>query len=132
MISKDPKTILCLCHDEMTLRVRQLLLEYFGFRVLATESADEAADLLRQKCPAMLLMDDGYPGVDYTRAAEKAKSICPDILAVVLIGGYRLRSAAEGPVDRFLNLDGPRDEWMTEIQSLLVEHQHSEAADNSM
>jgi CheY-like chemotaxis protein len=115
------KTILCLCHDEMTLRVRRLLLEYFGFRVLTTESAEELGELIREKCPNLLLMDDAYPNVDYKRAAEKAKAICPDILAVVLVDRYAVRPAAEGPVDRFLNVDGPREEWLTQIRSLLAE-----------
>lgn len=127
------KTILCLCHDQMTLRVRQLLLEYFGFRVLATESADEIGELIRRACPNLLLMDDAYPGIDYKRAAENAKAVCPDILAVVLVGEYALRSSAEGPVDRFLNLNGPREEWLAHIQSLLAEHpKRREAASNSM
>jgi CheY-like chemotaxis protein len=126
------KTILCLCHDEMTLRVRQLLLEYFGFRVLATESADELGELIRQKCPNLLLMDDAYPGIDYKWTAEKAKALCPDILAVVLVDGYTLRSDAEGPVDRFLNLDGPREEWLAQIQSLLADHAQHGTADRSM
>ena len=130
MFLSNEKTILCLCHDEMTLRVRQLLLEYFGFRVLTTESAEEMSELIRDRCPNMLLMDDGYPGIDYNRAAEKAKAICPDILAVVLTGAFRLRPAAEPPVDCFLNLEGPREEWLAEIQSLL-KHSYSRTAENS-
>jgi CheY-like chemotaxis protein len=130
-MTTSDKTILCLCHDEITLQVRRLLLEYFGFRVLATDSAGEIPELIRRRCPDMLLLDDAYPKVDYQLAARQAKNICPSLLAVVLVAGYGFSPSRDGPVDRFLNLDGPRDEWLAQIRSLLRERaEHDNIAEN--
>jgi CheY-like chemotaxis protein len=115
------KAILCLCHDDMTLRVRRLLLEHFGYKVLAANSLQETTKLLHDSCPDMLLMDNTYPGHDYEDTAETAKSICPELLAVVLMPGYALRSGENGSIDRFLPIDGPREEWLAELQSLFSE-----------
>ena len=42
------KEILCVCHDELTLQVRQMLLEHFGYKVLATNSVGKMHAMLRQ------------------------------------------------------------------------------------
>jgi hypothetical protein len=117
------KAILCLCHDETTLRVRQLLLEYFGYRVFPAESLAQVSVLLRQTCPDMFLMDDTYPGLDYELAAKGAKALCPEVLAVVLVPGYGLASGGYGPVDKFLSLDGPREQWLVQLESLFAERE---------
>lgn len=120
---KNDKAILCLCHDETTLRVRQLLLEHFGYRVTPSRSLAHIPELLREGCPDMLLMDDAYPGLDYEVAAEHAKTICPAVLAVVLVPGYGLKSGGYGPVDKFLSLDGPREQWLAQIESLFLQRE---------
>ncbi len=114
------KEILCLCHDELTLQVRQMLLEHFGYKVLTTDSVGKMHAILRQACPDMVLLDTTDPELDWQELSGKAKSICPDILSVVLTTDYgRLRNGHEA-VDRFLRLDGPREEWLSGIQSLFA------------
>jgi CheY-like chemotaxis protein len=118
------KEILCVCHDELTLQVRQMLLEHFGYKVLTTDCAGKMHAILHQACPDMLLLDTSDPELDWQELSGKAKSICPDILSVVLTADYgRLKNEHE-LVDRFLRLDGPREEWLSGIQSLFA-HQSS-------
>lgn len=117
MVSKD-KEILCLCEDELTLQVRQMLLEHFGYKVLATDSVRHMQTLLRQKCPDMLLLDTTNPELDCQAITDQAKSICPDILSVVLTAEYGRLNNGHESVDQFLRLDGPREEWLSGIRSL--------------
>jgi len=108
------------CHDELTLQVRQMLLEHFGYKVLTTNSTGQMSTILRQACPDMLLLDTSDPELDWQDLAGKAKSICPDIFSVVLTADYgRLNNGYES-VDRFLRLDGPREEWLSGIESLFA------------
>jgi CheY-like chemotaxis protein len=97
-------------------------LEHFGYKVLTTDSVGKMHAILRQACPDMLLLDTSDPELDWQELSGKAKSICPDILSVVLTADYgRLKNGHEA-VDRFLRLDGPREEWLSGIQSLFARH----------
>ncbi len=122
-----------MCHDELTLQVRQMLLEHFGYKVLTTDSVGKVNNILRQACPDMLLLDTSDPELDWQELSGRAKAICPDILSVVLTADYgRLHNGHES-VDRFLRLDGPREEWLTGIRSLFARQsqggaEHSDAA----
>lgn len=115
------KEILCVCHDELTLQVRQMLLEHFGYRVLITGSVARMNAILRQACPDMLLLDTGDPELDWQEITDTAKTICPDILAVVLTADYGCLNNDHQSVDRFLRLDGPREEWMSGIETLFAQ-----------
>ena len=119
MVSKR-KEILCLCQDELTLQVRQMLLEHFGYKVLPTDSVGEMNAILRRSCPDMLLLDTTDPDLDCHEIANQAKSICPDILSVVLTSDYGRLNACNESVDRFLRLDAPREEWLSGIQALFA------------
>ncbi len=118
-MDSNHKEILCVCHDELILQVRQMLLEHFGYKVLAADSIGEMHVKLRQACPDMLMLDTSDPELDYQQLADEAKSICPEILSVVLTPDYGLQSAG-GSIDRFLRLDGPREEWLSGIQALFA------------
>jgi CheY-like chemotaxis protein len=102
------KAILCLCHDAIMLRVRQMLLEHFGYKVWPTESVEDAAAIRVDSCPDMLLMDNSYPGVNLEQLAERIKKDCPGMLAVVLSPLFAVRGSTQTAVDCFLaQNDGP-------------------------
>lgn len=130
-MGSDHKEILCLCLDELTLQVRQMLLEHFGYKVLATDSIDEMNVILRHACPDMLLLDTNDPELDCQKIADTAKSICPDILSVVLTPDYGFQGHGLGSIDRFLRLDGPREEWLSGIEALFARQQDDKGAGTS-
>lgn len=119
MVSKR-KEILCLCQDELTLQVRQMLLEHFGYKVLPTDSVVAMHTILREACPDMLLLDTTDPELDCHEIANQAKAICPDILSVVLTTDYGRLNVHHESVDHFLRLDAPREEWLSGIQALFA------------
>lgn len=112
------KEILCVCHDELTLQVRQMLLEHFGYKVMTTDSVGEVHTILRDECPDMLLLDTSDPELDWQELSGEAKALCPQILSVVLTADYGRLNDSHESVDRFLRLDGPREEWQSGIESL--------------
>jgi CheY-like chemotaxis protein len=124
-MSSVDKAIVCLCHDAMTLRARQLLLEHFGYKVLPAEYFNQLANLLHKQCPDMLLMDNCYPGLDYETAAEKAKRICPQILAVVLAPDDGDEFTQHSAVDHFLRLSDSREQWLSELRELFANREGS-------
>lgn len=102
----NPKAILCLCHDETMLQLRQMLLEHFGYKVWSTNSVENAKNIAEDSCPDMLLMDHNYPGIDFEKVAEQVKQVCPEVIAVVLSPYFAVRRVSHSAVDRFV----PRDE----------------------
>lgn len=118
-MSERPKAILCLCHDSNMLVIRRMLLEHFGYTVLPTTSAEDARNLAEEKCPDMLLMDNGDPQIDFRKLAEQVKRACPSVITVVLSPYYRVSSQESiQSVDRFVARDDGPDELIAQIQDL--------------
>jgi CheY-like chemotaxis protein len=86
-----------------------MLLERFGYTVLSSTSAEDVQKLVSNHCPAMLLMDDSYPGVDFKDIAKQGKGACPEMVIVVLSPYYYGgRNRADGAIDCFItNEEGP-------------------------
>jgi hypothetical protein len=74
--------------------------------------------VLRNRCPDILLLDTNDPSLDCEEIAGVAKEICPEIFSVVLTPEYGLPAEGGGPIDRYLKLDAPREEWLSGIESL--------------
>ena len=114
------KEILCLCYDPNMLQVRQMLLEHFGYVVHPTSSPEDAALLVRDRCPDMLLMDDNDTANDFERLAAQAKAICPDVITVMLSPFYYVKGASES-IDRIVSKDDGPDVLLSQIEELLGE-----------
>ncbi len=100
--------------------VRRMLLEHFGYNVLPTTSVEDARNIAREQCPDMLLMDNGDRDTDYARLAEQVKSICPDVITVVLSPYYRVTAHPTArAIDRFVAKDDGPDALIAQIKELL-------------
>jgi len=120
-MDSNRKEILCLCRDHTTLYARRMLLEHFGYSVLAIRSLTQMNAVLRHTCPDMLLLDITDPAFNFEEIAKRAKSVCPRMLSVALTPEYGLRNSDSGAIDGFIRLDGPRDEWRIGLQSLFAD-----------
>ena len=114
------KSILCLSQDAVMLRVRQLVLEHFGYQVWPTNSVDRVAGIAVGKCPDMLLMDNGDPGVNLEELASRVKMLCPGLLAVVLSPFYAVHRSSRTPIDRFLAQDEAPDVLLANLEELFA------------
>jgi CheY-like chemotaxis protein len=114
------KEILCLCYDSNMLQVRRMLLEHFGYVVLATTSVDDAKSIVMERCPNMLLMDNNDSGVDFEQLAEHVKRICPDVITVMLSPYYYgSHGGSTEAIDRIVAKDDGPDVLLSHIEELL-------------
>jgi CheY-like chemotaxis protein len=127
MMDSSPKAVLCLCHDELTLRIRRMLLEHFGYTVLSSRSVTQMHSVLSSECPDMLLLDTSDPSLDCEEVAGAAKELCPGILSVVLTPEYGQPINGTGSIDRYLKLDAPREQWLAGIESLFEENSEEDS-----
>lgn len=118
------KAILCLCHDATMLRVRQMLLEHFGYKVWPTLSVADATVLAENICPDMLLMDNNYPGVNLEHVAQQVKDVCPAVIAVVLSPQFAVHDSSHTAVDRFVPRDEEPDVLIARIEELFQQKGH--------
>ena len=83
------KMILCVDDNEQILSVRKFLLETRGYRVIATRTAAEALQVLKDALPGasdLLLADLLLPGMDGNELAQRAKQLHPGLPTLVVSG----------------------------------------------
>lgn len=115
------KAILCLCYDINMLRVRQMLLEHFGYKVIPARSAEQAASVARSNCPDLLLMDHNHPGIDFEEVASQVKLACPGVIAVMLSPYYYGTTNGNASViDHYVAKDDGPDVLISQIEELLA------------
>ncbi len=115
------KAILFVCEDATILEVRQMLLERVGYTVWPTRLTEQASAIAEQKCPDMLLMEDGYLNPHFEQAAAKVKDVCPEIIAVMLAPYFAVRGSSHSIIDRFVARDQGLDLLLAQIADLFHE-----------
>lgn len=121
------KEILCLCYDSNMLQVRQMLLEHFGYAVLAANSLEDAKNLVEDRCPDMLLMDNNDSGTDFEQLAQQVKGVCPEVITVMLSPYYY--SGNGDAIDRVVMKDDGPNVLLSQIEELLGDQEgESEAS----
>jgi len=102
--------LLCVDDDPDGLRIRKLVLERAGYRVLTAASGEEAMSLIASRAPDLLIdlliTDQLLPSMLGTQLAAEAKRLCPELRVLILSGLFESPDAAHA--DGFLcKLDGP-------------------------
>ena len=84
-----PETILLVDDQEATLKVARILLENFGYKVLAADSGQQAIILFRQHQNEirLLLTDVLMPDISGPQLAERLRAIKPE-LKLIYMSGY--------------------------------------------
>lgn len=86
---RPKKTILCVDDNEQTLSIRKFMLETRGYRVLATQNADEALETLSASSPGsidLLLCDLIMPGIDGNELIRRAREVHPGVPTMLVSG----------------------------------------------
>jgi two-component system, cell cycle response regulator CpdR len=112
-------TILFVEDDEPLRAVITEALSLKGFRVLATDSAYEAMQLLAEEHVDVLFADIVMPGLNGIELARQAKAFYPD-LRIILATGYYSCAAAARSVGKLLFKPLRADEIEAEILNLMA------------
>ncbi len=86
---RPKKVILCVDDNEQTLSVRTFLLETRGYRVLHTQTAAEALEILERTTPGtldLLISDLLMPGMDGNELVRRAKQMHPMLPTLIVSG----------------------------------------------
>jgi two-component system response regulator EvgA len=98
----------------------RVLLEQQGWKVVG--EAWEAQDLLCQvegRCPDVVLLDWGLPGLAETDLIPALRGICPELNVIVFSGRLEVREAAlKSGCDIFVNKTDPPERLLEAIKSI--------------
>ena len=86
---RPKKTILCVDDNEQVLSVRTFLLETRGYRIIATNSAQEALEVLERSLPGtldLILCDLLMPQMDGNELVRRAKQLHPGLPTMIVSG----------------------------------------------
>jgi CheY-like chemotaxis protein len=106
-LNPQPPSILCVDDQELPLKLRKLVLEKQGYRVITANSAAGAMELLAKIDVDLVPTDQLMPGGTGIELAKSAKQVRPE-LPVVLISGVNEIPADADAADLFISkTEGP-------------------------
>jgi CheY-like chemotaxis protein len=97
----EEKTVLCVEDERVQLKLRKLLLESAGFRVLEAESARTAMEIFRASHVDAVVMDYWLSGQNGTELAEEMKGMRPRV-PIVMLSGFTSLPGEEAIVDSWM------------------------------
>lgn len=112
-----PKTILCVSDQEVALRVRKLLLEHEGYRVLTASGEAAAQELLRIEQVDLGLLD--YSATEAQRVITAIKKVKPGLRLVLISFSPNFPENLTGLVDGWVSKTRSPDVLLRRIEQLV-------------
>jgi CheY-like chemotaxis protein len=116
---REQKTILCVEDEELQLKLRRLLFEAAGYRVVEARSGASAVELFRSQSVDAVLMDYSLSGTDGAEVAAQMKRMRPEV-PVIVLSGFAPPAEAQQGVDCWLRkVDVEPEELVKQVQALI-------------
>lgn len=123
------RTILCVDDEVSGLRVRRMLLESSGYRVLIAGSGKEGVDTFSAQPVDAVLLDYYMPGMSGGEVAAEMKRRKPQVPVILLSAYITVPERTLEMVDAFITKGQPPDFLLTKLDALLRRaHSHPEMA----
>ncbi len=114
------RTILCIDDEAESLRIRKLLLENFGFKVVAANSAKDGLRYFRMHAVDGVVMDYQMPEIDGGEAARKMKHLRACVPIMILSALTSLpENAPRECIDVFVTKGGSTSKLASQIQQMV-------------
>ena len=118
MRALGPKTVLCVDDEKFGLRVRKIMLESHGFRVLTANSGQQGLSLFADHHIDLVVLDYYMPGLNGGDVAAEMRRRRPDVLIIFLSAYFSLPPAALELANAFITKGDPPDVHIEKIQQL--------------
>jgi len=110
---------LCVDDERIGLRVRKIMLESRGFKVLTASSGPEGLELFEEHEVDVVVLDYYMPDVNGGEVALEMRRRRPDVPIVFLSAYFSLPPEALEVADAFLTKGDPPDVLIEKIQNLV-------------
>jgi CheY-like chemotaxis protein len=116
-------TILCIDDDSETLKLRQLLLQSFGYSVVTASSGAEGLKFLTQNPRVdLVLLDYLIPGMNGDEIAERLRELYPTLPVIIVSAVAQLPKGLLSKVDGYVQKGQEPDVLLGRIAMILMSH----------
>jgi len=119
MRALGPKTVLCVDDEKIGLRVRKIMLEGHGFKVLTATSGEQGLALLADHRVDLVVLDYYMPGMNGGDVAAAVRRLHPGIPIIFLSAYFSLPPAALELANAFITKGDPPDVLIDKIEQLV-------------
>jgi CheY-like chemotaxis protein len=119
MESARPKTVLCVDDEKIGLRVRKIMLESRGFRVLTAADGAQGLKVFEENEVDLVVLDYFMPELNGGEVAAEMRRRRPGVPIVFLSAYFSLPPEALQVADAFITKGDPPDVLIEKIQNLL-------------
>jgi two-component system autoinducer 1 sensor kinase/phosphatase LuxN len=121
------REILCIDDEPEGLKVRSILLESMGYKVLSAPDAERGLQVFREHHVDAVVMDYEMPGMNGVEAAEKMKALRPET-PIVILSALSWLPQTSAAIDAFVQKGGPIALLTDTIEQWLPHDKDSAAA----
>jgi len=114
-----PKTVLCVDDEKIGLRVRKLMLEGHGFRVLTASDGQQGLDLFDANQVDVVVLDYYMPGLNGGQVAAELKRRRSDIPIIFFSAYFSLPPHALELANAFITKGEPPEILIEKIEQLV-------------
>jgi len=119
MNAVHPKTVLCVDDEKIGLRVRKLMLEEHGFRVLTATDGQRGLDLFDQNHVDVVVLDYYMPGLNGGDVAAELRRRRADIPIIFFSAYFSLPPRALELANAFITKGDPPEVLIKKIEQLM-------------
>jgi CheY-like chemotaxis protein len=113
-----PKTVLCVDDETIGLRVRKLMLEGAGFRVLTATSGQQGLEVFDQNQVDVVVLDYYMPGLNGGEVAAELRKRRKDIPIIFFSAYFSLPPQALELANAFITKGDPPEVLIEKIECL--------------
>ncbi len=119
MKSLGPKTVLCVDDEAIGLRVRKILLEGHGFKVLTASSGQQGLAVFDENHIDLVVLDFYMPGMNGGDVAAEMRKRRPAVPIIFLSAYFSLPPSALELANAFITKGDPPDVLIEKIEQLM-------------
>jgi len=119
MRGKAGKTVLCVDDEIIGLRVRKIMLEGHGFKVLTATSGEQGLSILAQSDVDLVVLDYYMPGMNGGEVAAEVRRLDPRMPIIFLSAYFTLPPTALELANAFITKGDPPDVLIEKIEQLI-------------
>ncbi len=113
------KTVLCVDDEKVGLRVRKIMLEGHGFKVLTASSGLQGLAVFDENEIDLVVLDFYMPGLDGGQVAAEMRRRRPEVPIIFLSAYFSLPPAALELANAFITKGDPPDVLIQKIEQLV-------------
>jgi CheY-like chemotaxis protein len=119
MKTLGPKTVLCVDDEAIGLRVRKIMLESHGFKVLTASSGQQGLTIFDDNTVDLVVLDYYMPGMNGGDVAAEIRRRRPAVPIIFLSAYFSLPPAALELANAFITKGDPPDVLIEKIEQLV-------------